>query len=77
MALLVVHRDIWNTGFYRQLLHSAFDKIELTDRYNDRFVFRVYHSELPDDETIIEPSFYEFSGVYPFVIDWGLPNNKQ
>lgn len=75
MALLVVHRDIWGDDFYRTLLQHTFSSISVMERYADRLVIRVWHEELPDDNTIIEPYFIQFDGVYPFVLDWGI--NKQ
>lgn len=71
MAILKCKRSLVEADWFNSVLNNAFDIVEeIGKEYPDVIVFGVQRPEVPTDDTIINPMFYSFEGVVPFIIDF-------
>lgn len=74
MALIKVHDDLAKDERAFNTIVSAFENVETVD-YDPLHrvtTLRVQREEIPKEDKLICPEFICFSGVLPFIIDFGL-----
>lgn len=70
MALIRVSNHFIDDEEMFEVLLSAFDTIERVKTEYQITVFKVSGEEIPKGDVFIEPLFYKFEGVRPFIIEW-------